>query len=91
MSIRHRLHHHPRHLKEPSNVQQKHFLTSKTLWINVLGGLVTTIATYQGLVPAKYVPVITAVGSIANILLRLVTNTGLTMSTPPATLDMSKR
>lgn len=63
-------------------MQQKHFLLSKTLWVNVLGGLATTIATYQGLVPAKYVPVITAVGSIANIILRLVTNTGLTTSVP---------
>jgi hypothetical protein len=52
----------------------KSILTSKTFWVNALGGIVAGTATYGGYIPPKYAPAVIATGSIANILLRFLTN-----------------
>ncbi len=51
----------------------KSILASKTFWLNTLGGIAAGAATYGGYVPPKYAPAVIAVGSISNILLRLIT------------------
>jgi hypothetical protein len=58
----------------------KSIFASKTFWINLLGGVAATTGTLTGVIPAKYTPAIVATGSIANILLRLVTNQGVSVS-----------
>lgn len=57
----------------------KSLFQSKTFWINLLGGIVTAVGTYSDLIPAKYAPVIMCAGGIANILLRTITNQGVTV------------
>jgi hypothetical protein len=52
----------------------KSILASKTFWVNALGGIVAGTATYGGYIPPKYAPAVIATGSIANILLRFLTN-----------------
>lgn len=69
----------------------KHWLGSKTLWVNILGGIGTTAGLVTGVIPGKYAPVITAVGGIANILLRLVTKQPLTTGDPDQHVDVSGR
>jgi hypothetical protein len=52
----------------------KSIFASKTFWVNALGGIVTTSGLASGYIPPKYAPAVVATGTIANILLRLVTN-----------------
>lgn len=57
----------------------KSLFQSKTFWVNLLGGIVTAVGTYADVIPPKYAPIIMAVGGIANIILRTVTNQGVTI------------
>jgi hypothetical protein len=55
-------------------VPGKSILTSKTFWVNTLGGIVAGAGLAQGYIPPEYAPVVVAIGSIANILLRFLTS-----------------
>lgn len=53
---------------------------SKTLWINVLGGIIGVAGLATDKIPARYAPYVLAVSGIANILLRLITTEGVSLT-----------
>lgn len=56
----------------------KALITSKTTWANILLGIIQIAGLVSGYIPEQYAPIGVAVQSIANILLRLITNQPIT-------------
>lgn len=52
----------------------KHLLTSKTFWFNLIGGILSVAG--SGLVPVKYSAPVMMIG---NVILRMLTNTAVTL------------
>ena len=57
----------------------KSLFVSKTFWANVLGGVVSVAGLASKTIAPEYAPYIVAAGAIANVLLRLITNQGVTV------------
>lgn len=57
----------------------KSIFKSKTFWINLLGGIVGASTLANGTVPPKFAPGVVAAGGIANILLRVITDTSVSV------------
>jgi hypothetical protein len=61
----------------------KHFLQSKTFWLNtltIIGGL---ILAYWDVVPTKYEPFLLATLGAINVVLRFLTGQPITLTRPP--------
>jgi hypothetical protein len=61
-------------------METKSLFKSKTFWVNLLGGIVTGAGLVSGIIPENKAPYVVAAGGIANILLRLVTSQGVTVT-----------
>ena len=58
----------------------KSILTSKTFWFNTLTTAVEVTTLLTGTLPPKYAPHIVMVQGVANILLRLISKTPVTLT-----------
>lgn len=57
----------------------KSLFASRTFWFNLLGVIAAVSTTYAEIIPPKALPYVMAAGGIANIILRTVTNQGVTI------------
>lgn len=60
----------------------KSLFASKTFWINLLSGIVTVSGEASGIIPPAWSPYIAAAVGVANILLRLISNGPVHVTTP---------
>lgn len=67
----------------------KSLFTSKTFWVNLLTGIVTVAGEYSGIIPPAWAPYIAAAVGVANIVLRLLTNTPVHVTTPSVVSQVS--
>lgn len=58
----------------------KSLFQSKTFWFNLLGIVAAAGSTYADILPPKAAPYVIAAGGIANIILRTVTNQGVSVT-----------
>ncbi len=58
-------------------MQPKSIWKSKTFYTNILMGVVGGAGLATDVIPPKYAPAVVATGAIANVLLRLLTNTAI--------------
>jgi len=63
-------------------MQPKWFIFSKTLWVGVLQKIVAAYTIYAGSIPTKYAGLALLLFSIANDILRFLTDTTLTFKKP---------
>lgn len=56
------------------NVSVKPWWQSKTLWLNVVAGLIALLAAIAPSVPQNLMPVIALITAVANVVLRFLTN-----------------
>lgn len=61
----------------------KSLLSSKTFWVNLLGGLAGGASWATGVLPPQYLPYVLAAGAVANILLRVISDQPITSVLPP--------
>lgn len=61
----------------------KSVVKSKTVWINVLGGIAAVAGTVGGVIPANKAPYVMAAGAIANVILRLLTSQPVSVAGDP--------
>lgn len=57
----------------------KSLFASKTFWFNLLGIVAAVSTTYAAIIPPKALPYVMAAGGVANIILRTVTNQGVSV------------
>lgn len=63
-------------------MDSKSIFKSKTFWFNALSVIATVSTTYAGLMPPAWLPYVAAAGGVANIGLRLMTDTSAHVTKP---------